>query len=115
MIAGGDDFKMPMMSPRPAFGGNNFSRGEGRGGTRGGGRGGSRKRTDLIGKTVKIIQGAYKSYTGTVRDAVDSTARVLLYSDAKTISVDISRIKVIELVELLDIVKHLIRYSLILV
>merc|ERR1719259_822940 len=73
------------------------SQGGGRGAAGGGGRGrGSVGRDrDLIGQTIKITQGHYKSHIGIVKDATDTTARVELHAKCQTISVDRSRIAII--------------------
>ncbi|WAR02974.1 SPT5H-like protein, partial [Mya arenaria] len=74
------------MSPRlsspahPGSGGSTPGRGRGRGGP-GGGPGVKRDR-EMIGQTVRIIQGPFK----------ESAARVELHSSCKTISVDKSRL-----------------------
>ncbi|XP_048581601.1 transcription elongation factor SPT5 isoform X2 [Nematostella vectensis] len=57
---------------------------------RGRGRGG--RDTSLIMQTVRICQGPYKGYIGIVKDATETTARVELHSNCKTISVDRSRL-----------------------
>ncbi|GFO29479.1 transcription elongation factor spt5 [Plakobranchus ocellatus] len=82
------------MSPRisspahPSGGGESPQRGQG-----GAGRGGmSRRDREIIGQTVRIIQGSFKGYIGIVKDATESTARVELHSSCKTISVDRSRL-----------------------
>ena len=65
----------------------------GGGSTPGGrGRGKDRRDRDLIGQTVRIIQGPFKGYIGIVKDATESTARVELHSSCKTISVDRGRL-----------------------
>lgn len=92
------------MSPRlssPAHPTGGGGGGGGGGGYRGRGGGFSvvdRRRKDLISQTVRIIQGPYKGYVGRVKDATESTARVELQANCKTISVDISRLKVVGLV-----------------
>ncbi|XP_059170624.1 transcription elongation factor SPT5-like [Physella acuta] len=85
------------MSPRisspahPSGGGG--ERGRGRGGGAGVGRGGLSKRDrEIIGQTVRIIQGPFKGYIGIVKDATETTARIELHSSCKTISVDRSRL-----------------------
>ncbi|RUS84145.1 hypothetical protein EGW08_008119 [Elysia chlorotica] len=87
------------MSPRisspahPSGGGESPSRGQGGAGRGGGGGGGmSRRDREIIGQTVRIIQGSFKGYIGIVKDATESTARVELHSSCKTISVDRSRL-----------------------
>lgn len=87
------------MSPRlaspahPASGGGGVAGGGGGGGGGGRGRGGLSKRDkELIGQTVRIIQGPFKGYIGIVKDATESTARVELHSSCKTISVDKNRL-----------------------
>lgn len=87
------------MSPRiaspmhPSQGG----RGGGRGGFggRGRGRGMVGRDRDLIGQTIKITQGPYKSHIGIVKDATETTARVELHSKCQTIMVDRSRIAIV--------------------
>ncbi|CAI9740140.1 transcription elongation factor SPT5-like [Octopus vulgaris] len=60
---------------------------------RGNGRGSFMRRDrELIGETVRIIQGPFKGYIGIVKDATESTARVELHASCKTISVDKSRL-----------------------
>lgn len=92
------------MSPRlsspmhPSQGGRGAGGDRGQRGGRGRGRGrggpGSRDR-ELIGQTIKITQGPYKSHIGMVKDATDTTARVELHSKCQTISVDRSRIAIV--------------------
>ena len=65
-----------------------FQRGRGRGGMVGRDR-------DLIGQTIKITQGPYKSHIGIVKDATETTARVELHSKCQTIMVDRSRIAIV--------------------
>ena len=61
-----------------------------------GGRGGMVGRDrDLIGQTIKITQGPYKSHIGIVKDATETTARVELHSKCQTIMVDRSRIAIV--------------------
>lgn len=63
------------------------------GGQAGRGRGSFTQRDrDLIGETVRIIQGPFKGYIGIVKDATGSTARVELHSYCKIISVDRTRL-----------------------
>lgn len=62
---------------------------------------GTRRNVQLIGKTVRINQGPYKGYVGIVKDATDTTARVELHTKCQTISVDIVRLTIVELVLLL--------------
>ena len=50
---------------------------------------------EFVGQTIKITQGPYKGQIGIVKDATDSTARVELHAKCQTISVDRSRISVI--------------------
>ncbi|KAK2179528.1 hypothetical protein NP493_486g02048 [Ridgeia piscesae] len=74
------------------------SSGGGGGGGRGAGRGrgaGDRRDRDLIGQTVRIIQGPYKGYIGIVKDATETTARIELHSNCNTISVDRSRLSTV--------------------
>ena len=52
----------------------------------------------MLGQTVRIIQGHYKGYIGIVKDATETTARVELNTDCKTISVDKTRLSVVSLV-----------------
>ncbi|XP_060070304.1 transcription elongation factor SPT5-like [Ylistrum balloti] len=84
------------MSPRlsspahPASGGG--TPGSGTPGRGRGGGGFSRRDRELIGQTVRIVQGPFKGYIGIVKDATDSTARVELHSSCKTISVDKTRL-----------------------
>jgi transcription elongation factor SPT5 len=59
---------------------------------------GTRRNTTLIGKTVRITQGPYKGYVGIVKDATDTTARVELHTKCQTISVDLVRLSIVELV-----------------
>lgn len=61
---------------------------------------GTRRNLTLIGKTVRITQGPYKGYVGIVKDATDTTARVELHTKCQTISVDLVRLIVVELVAL---------------
>ncbi|KAI8781206.1 Transcription elongation factor SPT5 [Biomphalaria glabrata] len=76
-------------SPAHPSGGGGGERGRGRGGGAGAGRGGLSKRDrEIIGQTVRIIQGPFKGYIGIVKDATESTARIELHSSCKTISVD---------------------------
>ncbi|XP_077978109.1 transcription elongation factor SPT5-like [Glandiceps talaboti] len=83
------------MSPRisspahPSSGGTRGGRGGGQGGA---GRGRGRRDNELIGQTVRICQGPFKGYIGIVKDATESTARVELHTNCKTISVDRSRL-----------------------
>ena len=51
-----------------------------------------RRDSSLIGQTIRITQGPYKSYVGIVKDATDTLARVELHTSCQTISVDKSRI-----------------------
>ena len=51
-----------------------------------------RRDNQLIGQTIRITQGPYKSYVGIVKDATDTLARVELHTSCQTISVDKSRI-----------------------
>ena len=50
---------------------------------------------EFVGQTIKITQGPYKGQIGIVKDATDSTARMELHAKCQTISVDRSRISVI--------------------
>jgi len=50
---------------------------------------------EFVGQTIKITQGPYKGHIGIVKDATETTARVELHSKCQTISVDRSRISVI--------------------
>ncbi|PAV82930.1 hypothetical protein WR25_00956 isoform B [Diploscapter pachys] len=54
-----------------------------------------RRDTSLIGKTVRVTQGPLKGYVGIVKDATDTTVRVELHTQCKTISVDRSRVKIV--------------------
>lgn len=97
---GGGGGSLPgFMSPRlsspmhPSQGGGG-GRGRGGPGGRGRGRGVGRDR-ELIGQTIKITQGPYKSHIGIVKDATETTARVELHSKCQTISVDRSRIAIV--------------------
>jgi transcription elongation factor SPT5 len=90
------------MSPRiaspmhPSQGGGRGGGGRGGGMGRGRGRGGMVGRDrDLIGQTIKITQGPYKSHIGMVKDATETTARVELHSKCQTIMVDRSRIAIV--------------------
>merc|ERR1719429_484737 len=66
------------------------------GGGRGRGRGGGNSRDkEFVGQTIKITQGPYKGHIGIVKDATESTARVELHAKCQTISVDRTRIAVI--------------------
>ncbi|GAB6022325.1 transcription elongation factor spt5 [Chamberlinius hualienensis] len=67
----------------------------GRGGGFTPGRGRSQRDTELIGQTIKIIQGSYKGHIGIVKDATETTARVELHSGCQIISVDRSRIAIV--------------------
>jgi len=92
----------PFMSPRitsprhPSSGGLPGTAPNNRG-SFGSGKGG-RNRTDfqLIGKTIRINQGTYKGYIGIVKDSIESTCRVELHSSCQTITVDKSRIIVVD-------------------
>ena len=99
--AGGAAGSLPgFMSPRlsspmhPSQGGGRGGGGGG-GGGRGRGRGGIGRDRELIGQTIKITQGPYKSHIGIVKDATETTARVELHSKCQTISVDRSRIAIV--------------------
>ncbi|MES1903252.1 MAG: Transcription elongation factor SPT5, partial [Paramarteilia canceri] len=50
----------------------------------------------LIGCTVRIKKGPYKTYSGIVKATTDSTASIELTAEYKTINVDLSRIETIE-------------------
>ena len=50
---------------------------------------------ELIGCTVRITQGQFKSHVGIVKDVTETTATVELHSKCATISVDRSRIAII--------------------
>ena len=100
VAAGGKPGGMPgFMSPRiaspmhPSQGGGRGGRGGGMG--RGRGRGMVGRDRDLIGQTIKITQGPYKSHIGMVKDATETTARVELHSKCQTIMVDRSRIAIV--------------------
>merc|ERR1712038_565675 len=79
------------MSPRIASPMHPSQGGAGRG-ARGGSFGRGR---GLIGQTIKITQGPYKSHIGMVKDATETTARVELHSKCQTIMVDRSRIAIV--------------------
>lgn len=89
------------MSPRIASPMHPSQGGAGRGGRgagsfgRGRGRGVVGRDRDLIGQTIKITQGPYKSHIGMVKDATETTARVELHSKCQTIMVDRSRIAIV--------------------
>ena len=72
--------------------------GRGGGGGGGMGRGFGGRDNSIIGKTVRIMMGPYKSYVGIVKDATETTARVELHTSCKTISVDRTRLKQISYV-----------------
>ena len=101
--AGGAAGSLPgFMSPRLSSpmhpsqgGGRGGGGGGGGGGGRGRGRGGIGRDRELIGQTIKITQGPYKSHIGIVKDATETTARVELHSKCQTISVDRSRIAIV--------------------
>jgi len=76
-------------------GGGVGGRGGGGGRGRGRGRGNVGRDRELIGQTIKITQGHYKSHIGIVKDATETTARVELHAKCQTISVDRSRIAII--------------------
>ena len=73
----------------------------GAGAGRGRGRGANARDKEIIGHTVRIKQGPYKGYIGIVKDATDSTCRVELHTNCKTISVDRSRLNSITYVLLI--------------
>ena len=85
------------MSPRIASPMHPSQGGRGRGGFggRGRGRGMVGRDRDLIGQTIKITQGPYKSHIGIVKDATEVTARVELHSKCQTIMVDRTRIAIV--------------------
>eukprot|EP00850_Spirogloea_muscicola_P005726 SM000026S08975 [mRNA] locus=s26:804898:812869:+ [translate_table: standard] len=58
----------------------------------GGGRHGQRRVSGLVGKTVRIKAGPYKSYKGRVVDATDTTARVELESQMKVVTVRLDQL-----------------------
>ena len=61
----------------------------------GGGRGSkvsTSRRNPLIGRTVKITKGPYKTYSGIVKATTETTASVELTAEYKTINVDLSRV-----------------------
>ena len=98
----GNNPAMPgFMSPRIASPMHPSQGGAGRGGRgagsfgRGRGRGVVGRDRDLIGQTIKITQGPYKSHIGMVKDATETTARVELHSKCQTIMVDRSRIAIV--------------------
>ncbi|KAL4224649.1 Transcription elongation factor SPT5 [Mactra antiquata] len=78
-----------LSSPAHPSGGGGATPGRGRGG---GGGGGMKRDREMIGQTVRIVQGPFKGYIGIVKDSTESTARVELHSSCKTISVDKSRL-----------------------
>ncbi|XP_046859961.1 transcription elongation factor SPT5-like [Xenia sp. Carnegie-2017] len=82
-------------SPAREAGGGTSASPSGRGGGFGRGRGRPGRDQTLIGKTIRISQGPYKGYIGIVKDATETTARVELHSNCKTISVDRSRINIV--------------------
>ncbi|KAI6238149.1 Transcription elongation factor SPT5 [Aphelenchoides fujianensis] len=100
-----------LMSPRHAMGGgpapmqtpfvhsSSFSQNGrmfgGGGGMRGGPNQGPRRDTSIIGKTVRIKQGPMKGYLGMAKDATETTVRVELHAQPKTISVDRSRVDIV--------------------
>ena len=91
-------FMSPQLSSpmHPSQGGVRGGGGGGGGGRgRGRGRGNVGRDRDLIGQTIKITQGHYKSHIGIVKDATETTARVELHARCQTISVDRSRIQII--------------------
>lgn len=57
---------------------------------------GPRRDNSIIGKTVRILQGPMKNYFGTAKDATDSTVRVELHAQPRIISVDRSRIGIVD-------------------
>lgn len=59
------------------------------------GRGGPKRDRELIGQTVRIIQGSFKGSVGIVKDSTETTARVELHSSCKTISVDRTRLSIV--------------------
>ncbi|XP_031557165.1 transcription elongation factor SPT5-like [Actinia tenebrosa] len=78
--SGGGSMRGGLRSPRMGVGGR--GRGRGRGG----------RDSSIISQTVRICQGPYKGYIGIVKDATETTARVELHSNCKTISVDRTRL-----------------------
>ena len=86
-----------LSSPSPHTQGGDRGRNNMRmgGGGRGRGRGGQSRDKEFVGQTIKITQGPYKGHIGIVKDATESTARVELHSKCQTISVDRTRIAVI--------------------
>ncbi|KAI8970859.1 hypothetical protein BDB01DRAFT_900886 [Pilobolus umbonatus] len=63
--------------------------GAARGGFYGRGRGG---RDNLVAKTVRIAQGPHKGYIGIVKDTTDTSARIELHTNSKVISVEKSKL-----------------------
>lgn len=80
------------MSPRISSPAHPASGGGGTPGRGRGGGGGVRRDREMIGQTVRIIQGPFKGYIGIVKDSTDATARVELHASCKTISVDKTRL-----------------------
>ncbi|CAL1263967.1 unnamed protein product [Larinioides sclopetarius] len=59
------------------------------------GHGKVKRNNELIGQTIKVIQGPYKGHIGIVKDCTETTARVELHSKCQTISVDRSRLSTV--------------------
>ena len=53
----------------------------------------SQGRSRLIGLPVFVVQGQYKGYQGTIKDATDDTARVELHTQNKVISLEHSKLR----------------------
>lgn len=58
----------------------------------GGGGGGPRRDNRFLGRTVRIIKGPMKGYTGIVKDATDSTVRIELHAQPKIINIDRAKV-----------------------
>jgi len=57
---------------------------------------GEKQDRSLIGKTVRILQGPMKGYLGTAKDATESIVRIELFAQPRVISVDRSRVGVVD-------------------
>eukprot|EP00041_Stephanoeca_diplocostata_P027780 m.771705 g.771705 ORF g.771705 m.771705 type:complete len:1102 (+) comp23245_c0_seq1:58-3363(+) len=82
----------PRIHGGPDTGRGNAGRGRGSGGR---GRGGRQRRSELINKTVRVINGPYKGAMGSVKDATDVTARVELHAVPKTKIFQLTQLRVI--------------------
>ncbi|XP_014681911.1 PREDICTED: transcription elongation factor SPT5-like isoform X2 [Priapulus caudatus] len=69
--------------------------GQPQGGGRGRGRGFAGRDREIIGQTVRVVQGPFKGHIGIVKDATETLARVELHSGCKTISVDRTRLTIL--------------------